>query len=484
MRRSDLLSVARRVGVYCLRVTESPLHMEPFIHLVDVSHDRALVAWGAFWFRQLQQPRRWQIVDDEQLQEAVGRSTCIGTGAEPFGDGRVEAYGPDGRLAAAAETSASTWVWLEGLEPDTEYRYQITIDGTVWASGERWDWVPASHGGYDLAAAGRSYDCRFRTHPDPTRPSPPLCFVAFGDYGVGITSDSESSRRQRRIGDVLDVVLAERDVRFVLSLGDNIYIGERGQVDDESGGEDDDWYSSYFQPYRYALARVPVYPAIGNHDTSDTEGSDDRAQLEDNFHTSQRFTEDSAGSSVGSGLFYAVKYGRDIELVCIDTSLADADLGVRRFFQDEEHLDWLRARFAQPSVPWRIPFSHHPVYCAGPSHGNDDEMLETLVPLFEAGGVRLVLAGHEHNFQVSEVDGRTYVISGAGGNLREGLPEGFEQAHTRAWTGQAHLLVVDIDDQRATVTPFAGLLPDGGLHLMTAVAPDGSAVHPPFVVDA
>jgi tartrate-resistant acid phosphatase type 5 len=93
----------------------------------------------------------------------------------------------------------------------------------------------------------------------------------------------------------------------------------------------------------------------------------------------------------------------------------------------------------------RIAFSHHPSFCAGPEHGNDQEMLETLLPLFERGGVRLVLAGHEHNFQISQVEGRTYVVSGAGGKLREDLPEGFDDAHTPAWAAQAHLLVVEID---------------------------------------
>jgi DNA repair exonuclease SbcCD nuclease subunit len=275
--------------------------------------------------------------------------------------------------------------------------------------------------------------------------------------------------------------VAEHGVRFVVSLGDNIYQGERGQVDDESGGEDDDWYSSYFQPYRYVLARVPVYPAVGNHDTTDTEGSDDRAQLEDNFHTAQRFGESSDGSSVGPGLFYLVKYGRDVELVCLDTSQADPDEHVHRFFQEPHHLDWLRNVFAE-HVRWRIPFSHHPAYCAGPSHGNDAEMLETLIPLFDRGGVRLVLAGHEHNFQLSEVNGRTFVVSGAGGNLREGQPEGFTEAHTRAWTGQAHLLLVELDGRQATLTPVSGLLPDGSLHLMTAISPDNEIISPPFVV--
>jgi len=458
------------------------VHAEPFVELVDVSHDRALVAWGAFWFRRADEQSRWNIVDDQELLELAGRRTCIGDSAEPFGDSLVEVLDGNGRVVADARTSDRSWVWLEGLEPDSEYRYRITVDGSPWAAGERWDWVPIAAGGYDLAPAGRSYDCRFRTHPDPTQPSPPVRFAAFGDYGVGIKSDSESTRRQRRIAEVLDRAVADLDVRFVVSLGDNIYQGERGQVDDESGGEDDDWYSSYFQPYRYVLARVPVYPAIGNHDTTDTEGSDDRAQLEDNFHTGQRFADRGDGSSVDPGLFYRLRYGRDVELVCLDTSQDDADQGVHRFFQEPHHLDWLRTVFGDRSVRWRIPFSHHPAYCAGPSHGNDAEMIETLVPLFRESGVRLVLAGHEHNFQLSEVDGLTFVVSGAGGNIREAQPEGFADAHTRAWTGQAHLLLVELDGGQATLTAVSGLMPDGSLHLMTAVAPDNQTLGPTYVV--
>jgi tartrate-resistant acid phosphatase type 5 len=26
------------------------IHREPFIHLADLAHDRALIAWGAFYF--------------------------------------------------------------------------------------------------------------------------------------------------------------------------------------------------------------------------------------------------------------------------------------------------------------------------------------------------------------------------------------------------------------------------------------------------
>jgi hypothetical protein len=109
-------------------------------------------------------------------------------------------------------------------------------------------------------------------------------------------------------------------------------------------------------------------------------------------------------------------------------------------------------------------------------------MIETLLPLFQRGGVRLALAGHEHNFQVSELDGATYVVSGAGGKLREDTPEGFGDAHTTAWAGQAHLLVVDITATEARLTPVSGLLPDGSLHLMTALTATNDVIRPPIVV--
>jgi tartrate-resistant acid phosphatase type 5 len=460
---------------------EDDIHREEFVHLVDLSHDRALIAWGAFWFRRHEVDGRWNILDDSELHEAVGRRTSIGHGAEPFGEAGVEVLDAGGDVVAEARTGDRAWTWVEGLEPDTAYRYRILVDGHEWAAGQRRDWVPAASGGYDLGP-GRTYDLQFHTFPAPDRPAPLVRFVAMGDYGVGIKSDSESSRRQRRIADVLDELVRQHDVRFVLSLGDNIYEGEEGQVDDESGGEDDDWYSSFFQPYRYVISRVPVFPAIGNHDTTDTEGSDDREQMEDNFHVHERFREQQDRASVDPGLFYRFGYGRDLELICIDTSQASDDPEHHRFFQVPEHQRWLDEALTVGDPAWRIPFSHHPLFCAGPEHGNDAEMIESVLPMLDRGGVRLVLAGHEHNFQVSEVEGRTYVVSGAGGKLREEVPEGFDDAHTTAWAAQAHLLLVEVEGDEARLTPVSGLLPDGSLHRMTALTKDNRVVRPPWVV--
>jgi len=466
------------------RPEDAELHVEPFLHLVDVTEDRALVAWGAFWFERTAADARWRIVDDQRLPEVSGgRRGCIGAGAEPYGDTEVQVLDTEGDVVATATTSERAWAWVEGLQPDTEYRYRVLVDGEEWGAGERWDWVPDDAGGYSLRPAGRTYDLRLRTAPAPETHAA-LTFAAIGDYGVGICSDTESSRRQRRVAEALEHLVVEGGARLVLSLGDNVYLGEQGRVDDESGGEDDDWYSSFYQPYRYVISRVPVYPAVGNHDTTDTEGSDDRAQMEDNFHTAERFRAEDDRTSVGPGLFYRFGHGADVEFVCVDTSHASPDEHVDRFFQDPGHLRWLRETFERPAPRWRIPFSHHPAFCAGPEHGNDAEIVDVLVPLFAAGGVRLVLAGHEHNFQLSRVDGRTYVVSGAGGKLREQLPRGFEDAATDAWCMQAHVLLVELTEAEARLTPVSGLREDGTPHLMTALTPRNEVRRPPFTVPA
>ena len=64
-------------------MSRAGIHVEPFVHLVDLAHDRVLIAWGAFFFERTPQ-ERWEIIDDEALSEKVGRRTCIGSSAEPF----------------------------------------------------------------------------------------------------------------------------------------------------------------------------------------------------------------------------------------------------------------------------------------------------------------------------------------------------------------------------------------------------------------
>ncbi|MDF2748561.1 MAG: metallophosphoesterase, partial [Propionibacteriaceae bacterium] len=56
-------------------MSAAEIHREPFIHLVDLASDRALIAWGAFYFERTELGR-WEILDDDQIQGRVGRTTC------------------------------------------------------------------------------------------------------------------------------------------------------------------------------------------------------------------------------------------------------------------------------------------------------------------------------------------------------------------------------------------------------------------------
>src|SRR5687767_1816830 len=105
---------------------------EPFVHLVDLTDRSALIGWGGFFFGG--PGDRQQVVDDDDLT-GPGRAEggTIGASSPPYGRARVEVLDRSGAVVAAAETAGANHVWVHGLEPDTEYRYRIEVDGTRWA---------------------------------------------------------------------------------------------------------------------------------------------------------------------------------------------------------------------------------------------------------------------------------------------------------------------------------------------------------------
>ena len=469
-------------------------HFEPFLHLAGLSHDTALIAWGGFSFSltETSHGEDWRIVDDEDLATtSKGRNETVGRRSEPYGRAVVQVTDCDGRVVAEEGTADANHVIVRGLDPDTTYRYRVVVDGEEWAAGERWDWEHLPDGHHGLRRSGRRYDNRFRTRPGPDQPAP-LTFAVLGDYGIGIVFHTDQAHAQLEVARTLERAVDQLGVRLLLTTGDNIYLGEKQRTEETqdtegSGDEDDDWYFSFYEPYRYVINRVPVYPTVGNHDAGDTEASDDRDQLEDNFYLALRFHHEAfeGRASVEPGICYRFGFGADVEFVSVDTSDAtDADDG-RRFFDDPGHRRFLEDAFPDlggrpgPAPRWRIPFHHHPPFCAGPHHENTADMIQSVVPLYERAGVRLVLSGHEHNFQWAERAGVHYVISGSGGKLQPDPPVRFEEAHTRAWASGAHLLVCELEGDTVTLTPYRG---GDGLEPLPLRSPTGAPVPVPVTV--
>jgi hypothetical protein len=459
-------------------------HAEPYVHLAGLSHKSALVAWGAFYFR-TRSRREWKLVDDSDLRYVhPPRRDSIGARSQPYGPARVNVYDEQGTLVATSFTETTNYCWISGLAPDTRYRYEVIVKDAIWGQDERWDWTPGATQG--LVQRGGRYINEFRTHPDPEgAPTGPFTFMVVGDYGTGIRRLTPT-RRQRAVAEAMQLAFETHDVRLIITAGDNIYAGNRilGLPIGATGDEDDDWFFTFYQPYRYMINRVPVYPCIGNHDTAETEDRDDREQLLDNLFLKERIASDEASgrASVEPGLFYRFRYGRDVEFICLDTSKEGFFRG-KRMFEYPKHWEWVEQTFAaSPSHPrWRLPFCHHPPFCAGPNHHNTDRM-EPLLPLFARGGVRAVFSGHEHNFQHSAHDGIDYFVTGAGSKVDRGNPDDFIGARTQSWSPNAHFLLVTIDGDTLTVRAI-GEPHDGTIRDLPRLTPSDQELNGPIVVE-
>ena len=114
------------------------------------------------------------------------------------------------RSCRGRQTEVANHCWLTGLEPDTEYTYKVFVKGQEWASGERWDWSAKESA---LVQSGGTYDNRFRTNPDATRPASSLAFAVIGDFGVGVRKDTPT-RRQQQVAHALRRMVDSEGVRF------------------------------------------------------------------------------------------------------------------------------------------------------------------------------------------------------------------------------------------------------------------------------
>jgi hypothetical protein len=458
-------------------------HAEPYVHLAGLSHKSALITWGAFYF-QTRSRREWKLVDDEDLRHVhPPRRESIGARSDPYGPARVNVYDMTETLVCTSFTETTNFCWVAGLTPDTRYRYDVIVKDHLWADGERWDWVPGTTQG--LVQRGGRYVNEFRTHPDPAaEPAGTFTFAVIGDFGTGIRR-STPKRRQREIAEAMQLAFERYDVRLILTAGDNIYAGNRilGLPVGAQGDEDDDWFFTFFQPYRYMLNRVPVYPCIGNHDSGESEDRDDREQLLDNLYLRERIASDEASgrASLDPGLFYRFRYGRDVEFICLDTSKESFFRG-KRLFEYSKHWEWVQqALEPSPEMRWRFAFCHHPPFCAGPRHHNTDRM-DALLPLLSRGKVRAVFSGHEHNFQHARSDGVEYFVTGAGSKVTKGAPDDFVGGQTVSWSDNAHFLLVTIAGDLMSVRPI-GELVDGDLQDVPLRRPDGRLVSGPIVVE-
>jgi hypothetical protein len=258
--------------------------------------------------------------------------------------------------AAATQKHALS---ITGLQPNTQYYYQVTTDAGYSSAVEHfWTAKPIQNKA--------------------------IKFLHYADCGYNNT-----------IQNTLSALMEQEPVDFAVVAGD---------VDQGVG---DAYDNVFFGVYQNMLARDCHYTAIGNHDIIANGGTD----FFDSFYQ-------PTNNAQQSEHYYSFSWG-NAKFICLDSN-GDYSIGSdqHNFLLDElkcRDQEWLFVFFHHP--PWTnawdqsyyIPFQ--PFY----QYDGNDDMRTALVPYFEQYDVDFVLNGHAHCFQRGEMNGIHYVISGGGG---------------------------------------------------------------------
>ena len=152
-------------------------------------------------------------------------------------------------------------------------------------------------------------------------------FAVLGDFGTG-------DRAQYQLGEQMAKLRARFPFELVITVGDNIYGGERPQ----------DMQRKFEQPVQgAALRRVKFYASLGNHD--------DREQA--------RY----ALFNMDGKTYYTFKAPRQRAILCARERLPEAG-----------QMAWVEKELAGAGEKWNIPYFHHPLYASGKRHGSHTEL--------------------------------------------------------------------------------------------------------------
>jgi hypothetical protein len=197
-------------------------------------------------------------------------------------------------------------------------------------------------------------------------------FAVIGDMGTG-------GKAQYQVGEVMEQYRQKTAFDFVLTLGDNIY----------GGHSPADLKRKFEDPYKSLLdAGVEVY-----------------APLCHPHNPNQRFYKPF---NMGEKRYYSFKKG-NAEFFALDSS-----------YMTPEQISWLDKALHDSGARWKICYFHHPLYDDARYHGADSDLRTRLEPIFIAGGVQVVLAGHEHVYErLQPHKGIYYFVLGNSGELRD-----------------------------------------------------------------
>lgn len=252
----------------------------------------------------------------------------------------------------------------QAVSTATGRRHEVTLGGLKPGTAYGY-WIASL--GYPLAQAGS-----FRTAPPAEAAA--FTFAAFGDTRSG-------DKAHRRIADAMLAVLPD----FALHTGDLVAYGSQAS----------EW-DRFFEIEHGLLASVPLFPSPGNHEQNASRYFD-------------------AFVLPGNERWYTFDWG-NARFVSLQID------AIVPFGKRSEQVQWLEATLAANTQPWLIVWFHLPPFDSYTKTDLSSAVRTNLIPLFERYHVDLVLSGHSHNYQRSNVNGITYIVTAGGGAELNPLP--------------------------------------------------------------
>ena len=166
-------------------------------------------------------------------------------------------------------------------------------------------------------------------------------------------------------------------------------------------GSADGLQSNFFGVYTNVIRNTVTWPTLGEFEA---QTSDSETQSGTYFDAFTLPTQGEAGGvASGTEAYYSFDYG-NIHFVVLDSNQSSRE-------PDGPMFTWLEEDLAATEQDWIIATWHHSPFTMGSYNSdvevNHTEMRERALPILEAGGVDLVLAGSSHIYE------RSFLVNGA-----------------------------------------------------------------------
>jgi acid phosphatase type 7 len=259
--------------------------------------------------------------------------------------------------------------------------------------------------------------------------STPFHFVAYGDSRFHDPKDTEAANPAVR--QALVKAIAETNPAFISFGGDIVY----------NGYDKDDWKVWDTETAVWREKKIPVYPALGNHELY----GDQKVALANYF---QRFPD------LKNNVYYSVRAANILMLV-LDSSL-DENSGPQGQWLNQK-LDHLPS-----DVDFVFLVLHHPPYTSssdmmlfGGGHSarsQEQKLAKMLEARQQNQRARIVVfSGHVHNYERHEHGGVTYFVTGGAGAHAYPIERAKDDPYQSKEVNY-HYIMVDVDRGSLKIT--------------------------------